>query len=692
MTRPFVLLAALGVFPAIAGLIQMPPSCTTPDGMCVSPSGKLVIAAPNNARTQPGAIFTLDAPGGNPVKWLEVPALQETGYSQPMGVCFGPAGELYVCDCNAKGKGRLLVATFGGDGAAHWETVAEGLDNANGVKYWRGRLYLTQAFLYGVKRDDGAATSGIYMFNATDRNVRVGNVPADPQCVFSDITRNPKIKCGLNGVAIDSKGNLYTGNYGDGRIWRLKLGDDGKVAESAEFVPASAGVKTPDGLCVDAADNLYVADMFGVAAVKVTPAGEVAFPQKGGLVKPSEPCVWKGNLYIANYGATTLEEIPLETCVALGGTPGENAKTLQTALDAASAAGGGRVTVPAGTWVSGTIRLRSGVDLHLEKGAVLLASPDLDDYNKEDEYPCNWPCPPEGWNACHFIIGYQVAGASITGEGVIDGNADAFFEDKVMRPDWATIAWSNGIRRQKDKVRLRPGQLIVFVKSRDLKVEGVTIRNSTCWSLFFHGCDNVVVRDYTVRNKSTDLNTDGIDIDCCSNVLLERADIDTGDDAIAIRASQKRLGLNKPCERIRVRDCVLSAYAMGIRIGVGNGLIRDVDISNVKVRHGAWGVSFDCWYGKKEDAGVDIEDVRIRDSRFDGCYENWRFRLGGDRQEFGVRNVTFSNCTFTSPKPGVAEYEGTKPLANVRFDNCVWSPAADNPFNETAGGKAVKIQ
>lgn len=408
---------------------------------------------------------------------------------------------------------------------------------------------------------------------------------------------------------------------------------------------------TPDGMCVDAADNLY----------------------------------------FTNHGATTVAEIPLETRVALGGTPGENARTIQAAMNAVSAAGGGRVTVPAGIWLSGTLRLRSDVDLHLEKGAVLKASPDLDDYNKECEYPENWPCPDEGWNACHFIIGYRVANASITGPGVIDGNADAFFEDKVETAPWTKIVWANGIRRQKNKKRLRPGQLIVFVKSHDLKVESVTIRASTCWSLFFHGCDNVVVRDYTVRNKSTDLNTDGIDIDCCSNVLLERADIDTGDDAIAIRASQKRLGTEKPCECIRVKDCVLSAYAMGIRIGVGNGLVRDIDISNVKVRHGAWGVSFDCWYGKPDDAGVDVENVSVRDSRFDGCYENWRFRMGGDRQRFGVRNVRFANCVFTSPKPGTVEYMGSKPLVDIKFDNCSWSPAVDNPFNEVAHGTAVEV-
>ena len=305
-------LATLCALPALAGLIQMPETCTTPDGMTIDPKGRLVIAAPNCNRKQPGALFLLDAPGGTPVKWFDVPALKESGYSQPMGVCFGPEGELYVCDCQKKGFGRLLRFTFKDDKVASCETIAEGLHNANGVKYWKGRLYLTQAFLFDIPRGDGAATSGIYMFNATDRNVRVGNTPADPQCIFADVTRNPKIKCGLNGVAIDSKGNLYTGNYGDGRVWKLTLGSDGKVAKAVEVVHPGQGVVTPDGFCVDAEDNLYIADMFGDAAQRVTPEGRVEFIQKLGFVRPSEPCVWKGHLYIANYGSTTVAEIPMK--------------------------------------------------------------------------------------------------------------------------------------------------------------------------------------------------------------------------------------------------------------------------------------------------------------------------------------------------------------------------------------------
>ena len=294
---------------ANAGVIQMPPACTTPDGMCVDSKGRLVIAAPNNDRTKPGAVFRLATPGGTPELWFEVPPCAESGYSSPMGVCFGPEGELYVCDNQKDSRGRLLRIMFRDDMLERCEAVATGLDNANGVKYLNGRLYMTQAFLYGVKRGDGAATSGLYMFSASDRGVRVGNTPADPQCVFSDVTRNPEIRGGLNGVAVDAKGNLYVDNYGDGRIWKLTPGVDGRIAASELF--AWQGMTTPDGLCTDAAGNVYTADMHGGAAVKIDAKGTVTTVAKDCFTKPSEPCVWRGRLYVSDYGATTLTEVSL---------------------------------------------------------------------------------------------------------------------------------------------------------------------------------------------------------------------------------------------------------------------------------------------------------------------------------------------------------------------------------------------
>ncbi len=294
---------------AFASTVQMPVECTNPDGMCVDAKDRLVIAAPNNDHRRPGAVFRLDAPGAKPYLWFEVPPNPASGYAAPMGVCFGPEGELYVCDNQNDSQGRLLRIAFTNDRVASCEAIAVGLSNANGVKYLRGKLYLTQAFLSGVKRADGASTSGLYMFDARDRGVRVRNDLSDSQCVFSDITRNPNIKGGLNGVAIDPRGRIYTGNYGDGHVWRLTPGADGRIAKSERILEGGAGIVTPDGMCVDAAGTVYVADMRGDALVVLDENGRPRCVRKGGFTRPSEPCAWRGSVYVANYGGTTLERV-----------------------------------------------------------------------------------------------------------------------------------------------------------------------------------------------------------------------------------------------------------------------------------------------------------------------------------------------------------------------------------------------
>ncbi len=299
-------LALLPVAFGAAGKVQMPPACTNPDGMCVDAKGRLVIAAPNNDRKQPGAIFRMDAPDVAPYLWFKVPVNPDTGFAAPMGVCFGPEGELYICDCQPDCKGRLLRATFRDDRLAACETVACGLENANGVKYLNGFLYLTQAFQRKVERTDGHMQSALYMFSASDRNVRVTNTPADSQCVFTDFTTNRVKRGGLNGVAVTKDGIVYTGNYGDGRIWRLKPGVDGRFTKMELF---ATGLPSADGLCVDAAGNLYVADMLGCSAVRFASDGTRTVLAKDCFTRPSEPCFWRGMLYVADFGGTTLTTV-----------------------------------------------------------------------------------------------------------------------------------------------------------------------------------------------------------------------------------------------------------------------------------------------------------------------------------------------------------------------------------------------
>jgi polygalacturonase len=304
---------------------------------------------------------------------------------------------------------------------------------------------------------------------------------------------------------------------------------------------------------------------------------------------------------------------------------------------------------------------------------VLKASKDLADYNAPDAYLENWGCPPECWNACHFIIAHEAHGASITGPGTIDGNGDAFFDDEPkayyewMKP--GATCWWNGIRWAKDKQNLRPGQLIAFVKCRDVAVRGVTIRNSPCWSLWFWGCERVRVSDYVVRNGENDGNTDGVDFDCSRDVVLERADIDTGDDAIAIRASaresaptaQGRLGLPSVTDGVIVRDCRLRSTSSVFRIGVGEGVIRNVDIENVTCDRGGTAVNISTLYGNAGTGGVDIEDVVLRNCRFTGCRVGAVVRSnGGDKLMFGIRRIRFENCSFGSLPPVLESAPGVR--------------------------------
>lgn len=327
-------------------------------------------------------------------------------------------------------------------------------------------------------------------------------------------------------------------------------------------------------------------------------------------------------------------------------TPAANAAAIQKAIDTAHAEGGDTVVVPPGTFVSGTLYLKSFVHLKLEKGAVLKASGDLADYNKADAYPENWGCPQEYWNACHFIIGYEVSDVRIFGGGTIDGSGTPFFDEE--KPLFiGKECWREGMCVAKDRQAMRPGQLVVFIRGYDLTVSGITIRDAPSWSLYFAGSHRVRVLNYTVRNGRRHGNTDGVDIECCSDVILNNLDVDTGDDGIAIRGQEKHGAFGKACEHVRISNCRLRVQAMGIRFGVGAGEVRDVTVDNVTVETAGWALAFQSYFSKPAGQGVDMEDITVRNVRAGrGCYGGYQVVSGGDAQKYGIRNIRLENCTF----------------------------------------------
>lgn len=363
-----------------------------------------------------------------------------------------------------------------------------------------------------------------------------------------------------------------------------------------------------------------------------------------------------GNVDIRAFGASVTN------------SPAANAKAINAAV-ASAAEAGGRVTVPAGTWRTGTVYLRSGVELHLDIGAILKASEDLGDYNPPDAFPGNRGAPDEGWNACHLIIAYRCENVAITGPGVINGSGESFFAgpqapvaDVYTYKDW---------RKAKDPVKGRPGRMLVFWECRGVRIENVFLHDSPSWACFIMGCDDVTVRDYRVRSGPLNECTDGIDIDCSRNVLVERADIDVGDDAFAIRAGTRELGRDKPCENIVIRDSVIASTATDMRIGVGAGTIRNVTFENIVARRGGTSVIVNAFWGNPANGGVDVENVTFRNIDF-GAKWGPSVVSGGDHQKFGIRNIRFENCRFASGR-GSIEDKGRFKTENVTFENCTFA-------------------
>ena len=378
----------------------------------------------------------------------------------------------------------------------------------------------------------------------------------------------------------------------------------------------------------------------------------------------------------------------VRTFGAKGDGTTKDTAAVQRALDACAKAGGGRVTVPPGIYLLGSVYLGDHTEFHLQEGATLLGSPDLADYNAPDAYPQNWGSKDEGWSAKHLILALEKQGVSITGRGAIDGNGRAFFADKPHR--FGKIGWRDGAVNARDKANQgRPGQEIVFIECRDVAVRDITLRDMSCWSCFFHGCENVTVGGVTVRNNLTYLNSDGFDIDSCRNVTVGDCDIVTGDDAIAIRGSPARLkNPAKVCEDVRVSNIVCRVSADGVRVGVGSGTIRNVRVSDMKIEHAGRGLHLQCFYGKPRGKGVDISDISFeRISTRDVC-EAIHVGVGSDTGAATLSDIRFSHISAEGFAPAVVCGGRDTRVRGVTFTDCSFNrtrPVSKEPPYDVEG-------
>ena len=214
--------------------------------------------------------------------------------------------------------------------------------------------------------------------------------------------------------------------------------------------------------------------------------------------------------------------------------------------------------MPAGHYKTGTIVLRSKVNLHLEKGAILFGSTDINDYTPQRttyvSLRTNTP-------TVQLIWADDVEDVTIDGEGIIDGRGKAF----------PKLSWN-------DEGITRP-HLLRFVQSRDIQLKGITLRNSGCWMQHWLACDRVKIDGITVINRNN-YNNDALDLDGCHEVTVSNMICDSDDDGITMKSTSPRL-----CENIAITNCVVSSHCNAVKLGTEtNGGFRNITIQNICVK------------------------------------------------------------------------------------------------------------
>jgi len=275
---------------------------------------------------------------------------------------------------------------------------------------------------------------------------------------------------------------------------------------------------------------------------------------------------------------------------------------LQAALDRCGVLGGGEVLVPAGSYLTGSIQIRSNTLLRLAEGAVLVGSPDMDDYAVTQ---VRW----EGrWIPGHIALVYAIdaSGVGVAGPGKIEGNKAV-----CGRPT-------------KDKP-LRHPALLEFLRCDGVHLSGFSTSYFTMWSIHPTASRNILIEDLVIR--STGGNGDGIDVDSCAKVVIRRCDISTGDDCISLKSGRGGDAfLNKmPTEDVLIQDCTF-ADAIFACLGMGSensGGTRRVRVERckftgakshaiyIKSRPGRGAVLEDMTFEDLDVSGVQLGFLRI---------------------------------------------------------------------------------
>lgn len=323
-------------------------------------------------------------------------------------------------------------------------------------------------------------------------------------------------------------------------------------------------------------------------------------------------------------------------------------EAIQKAIDTCSENGGGQVLVPGGkTYYTGSFLIRSHVDFHIERGAIIKASTDIADYYPlandgkivahESGLPSFLNCEYAGRPFHAFIYGLSQENVSITGFGTIDGNEAQFY------------GHDSGYHIEGSYYPRIP--LLLLEDFKHLSIQDVTLRNCAFWTVHLVGCEDVTIDNIRILNNLRMANSDGIDPDHCKNVRISNCHIECGDDCIVLKNSGD---YNKygDCENITITGCTLISTSAAIKFGTeGERSFRNIMVSNCIISNSNRGISIQIRDGGNVENAV-FSNIAIETRRFT---KEWWGRAEAisitvlDRKagvKAGkVKNVTFQNIS-----------------------------------------------
>src|SRR5690554_448408 len=360
---------------------------------------------------------------------------------------------------------------------------------------------------------------------------------------------------------------------------------------------------------------------------------------------------------------------PFKNILSFGAVSGGNTfctKAFAAAVEACAGEGGGTVYVPAGTYLTGPVHLKSNITLYLEAGARVVFAGEQKDYTVVFS---RWE-GVEQKTYSPMIFGEKVENVTITGRGVLDGRGDY----------WWTLF------REKKLAYPRP-RFIVFQDSRDIAIENIKLINAPSWTVNPIRCENITIHNVTIKNPPDSPNTDGINPESCKNVHIANCHIDVGDDCIAVKSGTEENSLNIPCANITITNCTMLHGHGGVVIGSEmSGGIRNVVISNCIFEGTDRGIRIKSRRGR----GGIVEDIRVSNlvmtkvicpfiiNLFYHCGPGGKDRDVQDKNPQAVtektpviRDIHYNNISARQVKAAAGFIYGLpeKPVANISFNN-----------------------